>query len=242
MVAPTGQRQEGGEHRAQASASSRGRRRQIHAGGDKEAGSLRRNTLLGELSAEVLGTFTLIIFVVGAFLAALVIRWNYYEAFNKFDPAKGFKSQVVFNTFPNNANPQMPNVSQLGALRDQIIGTAVLVMLVLAITDARNTAPGSNMAPFIIGLVVVGIGMTLGADAGYAINPARDLGPRLVAWVCGWNNPFNDQRGDFYAWVPIVGPLIGGPLGGYVYDWFVGNFLPAAEAEVGEVVETPGGP
>src|SRR5919197_252791 len=311
MVAPTGQRQEGGEHRAQASASSRGRRRQIHAGGDKEAGSLRRNTLLGELSAEVLGTFTLIIFgvgvvaqtvltpftagaqsihwawglgvvmgvyvaggisgahlnpavtlglalrrgfpwgkvlpyslaqLVGAFLAALVIRWNYYEAFNKFDPAKTFKSQVVFNTFPNNASDKMPNVSQLGALRDQIIGTAMLVLLILAITDARNTAPGSNLAPFIIRLVVVAIGMTLGADAGYAINPARDLGPRLVAWVCGWNSPVNDQRGDFYAWVPIVGPLIGGPLGGYVYDWFVGNFLPAAEAEVGEVVETPGGP
>jgi glycerol uptake facilitator protein len=272
---------------------------------------LRRNTLLGELSSELLGTFTLIVFgvgvvaqtvltpfsagaqsihwawgigvvmgiyvagglsgahinpavtvalalrrgfpwakvapyalaqLVGAFLAALVIRWNYYEAFNKFDPAKGFKSQVVFNTYPNNANPQMPNVSQLGALRDQIIGTAVLVLLVLAITDARNTAPGSNLAPFIIGLVVVGIGMTLGADAGYAINPARDLGPRLAAWVCGWSGAFNDQRGDFYAWVPIIGPLIGGPLGGYVYDWFVGSFLPAAEAEVGEVVETPGGP
>ena len=262
---------------------------------------MRRNTLLGELSAEVLGTFTLIIFgvgvvaqtvltpfsagaqsihwawgigvvmgvyvaggisgahlnpavtlglafrrgfpwskvapyslaqLVGAFLAALVIRWNYYEAFNKFDPAKGFKSQVVFNTFPNNANPQMPNVSQLGALRDQIIGTAVLVMLVLAITDARNTAPGSNMAPFIIGLVVVGIGMTLGADAGYAINPARDLGPRLAAWVSGWASPFSDQRGDFYAWVPIVGPLVGGPLGALIYDTFIGNFLPAEE-EVG---------
>jgi glycerol uptake facilitator protein len=279
-------------------------------GGTKEAGSLRRNTLAGELSAEVLGTFTLIIFgvgvvaqtvltpftagaqsihwawgigvvmgvyvagglsgahlnpavtvalawrrgfpwgkvgpyalaqLVGAFLAALVIRWNYYEAFNKFDPAKGFKSQVVFNTFPNNASDKMPNVSQLGAFRDQIIGTAVLVLLILAITDARNTAPGANMAPFIIGLVVVGIGMTLGADAGYAINPARDLGPRLVAFVCGWSHPFNDQRGDFYAWVPIIGPLIGGPLGGWVYDFMVGRFLPVGEPEVGRTVEEPSG-
>jgi len=263
---------------------------------------LRRNTLVGELSAELLGTFTLIVFgvgvvaqtvltpfsagaqsihwawglgvvmgiyvaggisgahinpavtvalalrrefpwakvapyalaqTVGAFLAALVIRWNYWEAFNKFDPAKGFKSQVVFNTYPNNASADMPNVSQLGALRDQIIGTAVLVMLVLAIIDARNTAPTSNMAPFIIGLVVVGIGMTLGANAGYAINPARDLGPRLAAWVSGWSGAFNDQRGDFYAWVPIIGPLIGGPLGAYVYDTFIGSFLPVEEPEVG---------
>jgi glycerol uptake facilitator protein len=268
---------------------------------------LRRNTLMGELSAELLGTFTLIIFgvgvvaqtvltpfsagaqsihwawglgvvmgvyvaggisgahinpavtvglalrrgfpwgkvapyalaqTVGAFLAAAVIRWNYWESFNKFDPAKGFKSQVVFNTYPNNASPDLGAVSQFGALRDQIIGTAVLLMLVLAITDARNTAPGANLAPFIIGLVVVGIGMALGANAGYAINPARDLGPRLLAFVCGWSSPFADQNGDFYAWVPIVGPLIGGAVGVYVYDYLIGNFLPA-EQEVGRTVEDP---
>ena len=268
---------------------------------------MRRNTLMGELSAELLGTFTLIIFgvgvvaqtvltpfsagaqsihwawglgvvmgvyvaggisgahinpavtlalalrrgfpwgkvgpymlaqLIGAFLAALVVRWNFYEAFNKFDPAKGFKSQVVFNTYPNNANPYA-NISQLGALRDQIIGTAMLVLLVLAIIDARNMAPASNMAPFIIGLAVVAIGMAIGAAAGYAINPARDLGPRLAAWVTGWSGAFNDQRGDFYAWVPIIGPFIGGALGAYVYDWFIGNFLPVEEPEVGRVPEVP---
>jgi glycerol uptake facilitator protein len=267
---------------------------------------LRRNSLVGELSAEVLGTFTLIIFgvgvvaqtvltpfsagaqsihwawgigvvmgvyvaggisgahlnpavtlavalrrgfpwgkvapymvaqLVGAFLAAMVVRWNFYEAFNTFDPAKGFKSQVVFNTYPNNA-ADYANISQLGALRDQIIGTAVLVMLIFAIIDKRNLAPVGNIHPFIIGLVVVGIGMAIGAAAGYAINPARDLGPRLAAWLCGWSGAFNDQRGDFYAWVPIIGPLVGGALGAYVYDWFIGTFLPA-EGEVGEVVEEP---
>jgi glycerol uptake facilitator protein len=269
---------------------------------------LRRNTLVGELSAELLGTFTLIIFgvgvvaqtvltpfsagaqsihwawgigvvmgiyvaggisgahinpavtvalalrrgfpwakvgpyalaqLVGAFLAALVVRWNFYEAFNKFDPAKGFKSQVVFNTYPNNAN-DYANISQLGAFRDQIIGTAVLVMLVLAIIDARNMAPGANMAPFIIGLVVVGIGMTIGAAAGYAINPARDLGPRLAAFLTGWSDAFADQRGDFYAWVPIIGPLLGGALGAYVYDFFIGSYLPEPEPDVGEVPAVPG--
>jgi glycerol uptake facilitator protein len=269
---------------------------------------LRRNTLIGEMSAEFLGTFTLIIFgcgvvaqtvltpftagaqsihwawgigvimgiyvaggisgahinpavtlslawrrefpwgkvapyalaqVIGAFVAALIIRWNYYEAFNKFDSGKTNKSQVVFNTYPNNNSPDMPNISQLGALRDQIIGTAILVMLVFAIIDTRNTAPQANLAPFIIGLVVVGIGMVLGAAAGYAINPARDLGPRLAAWVSGWHSPFADQRGDFYAWVPIVGPFIGGPLGGLIYDTFIGRFLPVAEPEVGRVPEEP---
>src|SRR6266540_1483827 len=250
-----------------------GRSRTRRPGPVREGKPLRRNGLLGEMSAEVLGTFTLIVFgcgvvaqtvltpftagaqsihwawgigvvmgiyvaggisgahlnpavtvslalrrgfpwgkvapyalaqTVGAFLAALVIRWNYYEAFNKFDPGHTNKSQGVFNTYPGNNSPDMPAISQLGALRDQIIGTAVLVLLVFAIIDARN--------------------------------PARDLGPRLLAFVAGWKDAFADQRGDFYAWVPIVGPLIGGPLGALVYDTFIGNYLPA-ESEVGETVE-----
>jgi glycerol uptake facilitator protein len=266
---------------------------------------MKRNTLLGELSAEMLGTFTLIIFGVGvvaqtvltpftagaqsihwawgigvimgiyvaggisgahinpavtlamalrrgfpwgkvpaywgaqtlgAFLAALVIRWNYWEAFNKFDPAKGVKSQGVYSTLPGNG--VLP-VSQLGGLRDQIIGTAILVMVVMAVVDARNLAPGANMGALIIGLLVVGIGMALGADAGYAINPARDFGPRLASWITGWSNAMNDQRGDFYAWVPIIGPFVGGAIGAFVYDGFISRFLPVAEPEVGRVPESP---
>jgi glycerol uptake facilitator protein len=269
---------------------------------------MKRDTLLGEVSAEILGTFTLIIFgvgvvaqtvltpftagaqsihwawgigvvmgvyvaggisgahlnpavtlalavrrgfswgkvlpywgaqLLGAFLAALVIRWNYWEAFNKFDPGKTAKSQVVYSTLPGNG--ALP-ISHLGAFRDQIIGTAVLVMLILAIVDTRNNAPGANLAPFIIGLVVVGIGMALGADAGYAINPARDLGPRLASWITGWSNAWNDQNGSFYAWVPIVGPFIGGVLGAFVYDGFISRFLPVAEPEVGRTTEAPNVP
>jgi glycerol uptake facilitator protein len=265
---------------------------------------MKRDTLLGELSAEMLGTFTLIIFgvgvvaqtvltpftagaqsihwawgigvtmgvyvaggisgahinpavtlafavrrgfpwakvlpywgaqVVGAFLAALVVRWNFWEAFNKFDPAKGAKSQLVFSTLPGNLGPV--EISQLGAFRDQIIGTAILVMVIFAIVDLRNLAPASNLGPLIIGLLVVGIGMAIGAAAGYAINPARDFGPRLASWITGWSNAWNDQRGDFYAWVPILGPFIGGVLGGVIYDVFISRFLPVAEPEVGRVPE-----
>ena len=62
---------------------------------------------------------------------------------------------------------------------DQVIGTALLLLLIFAITDELNTPPGSNMAPLMIGLVVVAIGMSFGGMHGYAINPARDFGPRL---------------------------------------------------------------
>jgi glycerol uptake facilitator protein len=159
----------------------------------------------------------------GAFVAALVIRWDYTEVLGKFDPAHGLKSQFIFSTLPGNGS--LP-VSDLGAFRDQIIGTAILLFLIFAITDARNSAPLANLTPFIIGLLIVAIGMAFGTDAGYAINPARDFGPRLAEFITGFHHAWRDQYGDFYFWVPIVGPIIGAVIGGGLYEFGVGRYLP----------------
>ncbi len=97
-------------------------------------------------------------------------------------------------------------VSEWGAFRDQIIGTAILLFLVFAVTDPRNTSPLANMAPVVVGFIVVAIGMAWGTDAGYAINPARDFGPRLASFFTGYGSAFRDQYGNLYFWVPIVGP------------------------------------
>jgi glycerol uptake facilitator protein len=161
----------------------------------------------------------------GAFLAALVVRWNYTEVLAKFDPGHTIKSQGVFSTLPGNG---VAPVSDLGALRDQIIGTAILIFLVFAISDARNAAPLANLAPLIIGLLVVGIGMAWGTNAGYAINPARDFGPRLASYLTGYDTAWLDQYGDVYFWVPILGPLVGAVIGGALYKYGVSRFLPPA--------------
>jgi glycerol uptake facilitator protein len=161
----------------------------------------------------------------GAFLAALVVRWNYTEVLAKFDPGHTIKSQGVFSTLPGNG---VAPVSDLGALRDQIIGTAILLFLVLAISDVRNAAPLANLAPLIIGLLVVGIGMAWGTNAGYAINPARDFGPRLASFLTGYHTAWLDQYGNVYVWVPILGPLIGAVIGGALYKYGVSRFLPPA--------------
>ena len=79
-------------------------------------------------------------------------------------------------------------------------------------------------------LVVVGIGMAWGTDAGYAINPARDFGPRLASYVTGYHGAFRDQHGDLYFWVPIIGPLVGGVIGAGLYKALIGRFLPAIAA------------
>jgi glycerol uptake facilitator protein len=84
----------------------------------------------------------------------------------------------------------------------------------------------ANLTPFIVGLVVVAIGMAWGTNAGYAINPARDLGPRLASFITGFQGAWRDQYGQLYFWVPIIGPLIGGVIGGGLYKYGVQRFLP----------------
>lgn len=170
----------------------------------------------------------------GAFTAALLVRWNYSEVLAQFDPGHTIKSQGVFSTLPGNGT--LP-VHTMGALRDQVIGTAILLFLVLALTDLRNSGPAANLGPFVIGLVVVAIGMAWGTDAGYAINPARDLGPRLASYLTGYGSAFRDQYGGLYFWVPIAGPLIGGVLGAVLYRVLVGRFLRVAE-DVHEPLDT----
>ncbi|MFG2192010.1 MIP/aquaporin family protein [Streptomyces sp. NPDC048639] len=158
----------------------------------------------------------------GAFVAALLVRWNYTEVLGAADPGHTLKTQIVFSTLPGNGG--LP-VSEWGAFRDQIIGTAILVLLVFAVTDLLNTPPGANLAPFIIGLIVVAIGMAWGTDAGYAINPARDFGPRLASFITGYDGAWRDQYGNLYFWIPIVAPLIGGLIGAAVYKFVIGRFL-----------------
>ena len=169
----------------------------------------------------------------GAFVAALLVRWNYTEVLNAADPGLTIKTQGVFSTLPGNGT--LP-VGEWGAFRDQIIGTAILLFVILALTDMANTAPAANLGPVVIGLLVVAIGMAWGTNAGYAINPARDFGPRLASFLTGYGGAFRDQTGYLYFWIPIVGPIIGGVVGAGLYQTLIGRFLPSdAPQEPGEV-------
>lgn len=167
--------------------------------------------------------------VAGAFTAAALMYFNYQEALHRFDPGKTFKSQGVFSTLPN-------GVTVIGGLRDQIILTAILVALIFALIDERNTAPKANMGPLLIGIVIIGIGEAFGSNSGWAINPARDFGPRLFEFIAGWATAWKAKSGALYFWVPIIGPLIGGLVGAFVYDFFIGRHLPDV-ADIG-----PGNP
>jgi glycerol uptake facilitator protein len=155
--------------------------------------------------------------IAGAFVAAALVYKNYLPAFQQVDPELQ-KTAGVFTTFP-----AFPSLLQAGFL-DQVIGTALLLLLIFAITDEFNIPPGANLAPLMIGLVVVAIGISFGGMHGYAINPARDFGPRLFTVVAGFrNNGITD--GVRVWWVPVLAPLIGGVLGAGLYDFAIRRVL-----------------
>lgn len=153
----------------------------------------------------------------GAFAAAALVFRNYLPAFHQVDPQLE-KTAGVFTTFPTYAA-----IPQAGFF-DQLVGTGLLLLLIFAITDEFNTPPIANLAPLMIGLVVVAIGMSFGGMHGYPINPARDFGPRLFTVVAGFhNNGLTD--GSRVWWIPVVAPLLGGLLGAFVYDFGIRRFL-----------------
>jgi glycerol uptake facilitator protein len=125
-----------------------------------------------------------------------------------------------------------------GAFGDEFIGTALLVGMIFAIVDVRNQPVQANLNPLIIGLLIVAIGASFGANTGYAINPARDFGPRLwIAIVSGGQSLSAD---NYYFWVPIVAPLAGGVFGGLVYQFVVHPVLVAKGIGVSGTAETQG--
>lgn len=162
----------------------------------------------------------------GAFVAALIVRFVYADLIYKLDPGLTSKSQGIFTTTTGNG---VEGVTITTAFFDQIVGTAILMFVVLALTTASNLGPKANLAPLFVGLTVVGIGMAWGANAGYAINPARDFGPRLVTAITGYATPWVDGNGTPYFWVPIVGPIIGALVGAVIWVYLIEPYLPTEE-------------
>jgi glycerol uptake facilitator protein len=162
--------------------------------------------------------------VAGAFAGAALVYANYLPAFQQFDP--GLENTAsVFTTFP-----AFPDRWAFGLL-DQVAGTALLVGLIFAITDPRNGTVPPSLQPFAIGLVVVAIGVSWGGMHGYAINPARDFGPRLFTLAAGFRNTGFDTHA---FWVPIAGPLLGGLVGALLYDSLIRPFLPPGDSSASE--------
>ncbi|XP_051901655.1 aquaporin-9-like [Pristis pectinata] len=120
----------------------------------------------------------------------------------------------IFGTYP------APFLTLLNGFIDQLIGTGTLLLCILAVGDTQNNGAPKVLQPIFIGLSIVAIGMSMGSNSGYAINPARDLGPRLLTLVAGWGTEVFTAGGGWW-WVPIVAPMVGAILGSAVYELLI---------------------
>ncbi|MBD2104007.1 MIP/aquaporin family protein [Leptolyngbya sp. FACHB-261] len=158
--------------------------------------------------------------LLGAFAGAAIVFAVYYAKWIQIDPTLEHTAGV-FSTFP-----AVPGFWP--GFIDQVVGTALLMGLILAIGDKNNAPPGANLGPFMVGLVVVAIGISFGGMHGYAINPARDFGPRLFSVIAGFKN--NGFIGSNVWIVPIIAPIIGALIGAVIYDSLIGRALSRAQA------------
>jgi glycerol uptake facilitator protein len=169
----------------------------------------------------------------GAFVGALLVYADYGEAFRAFEQ----NEQLIRGTM---ADGKLVGPSAGGAgvfatypafdttwrnLLSEFLGTAVLLLGVRALTDRRNAAPGGYVEPLALGGLVWAIGLSLGGLTGYAINPARDLGPRLASALLGWGTSVFQSHGGYF-WIPIVAPLAGALAGVFLYDFAIHRNLP----------------
>lgn len=146
---------------------------------------------------------------VACLLGAACIYALDFNRLNSVDPDRT-TTRSNFSTYPSDL------ITNTTAFYSEFLATAMLVLGVFAITDSRNRPAGPYGAPFAFAFLIMAIGMALGYNTGYAINPARDFGPRLFTSLAGWGSEVFTLR-DYYFWIPIVAPLLGGVVGGGAY-------------------------
>lgn len=156
----------------------------------------------------------------GCMVGAAIIYGNYRSAIDTFEGCKGCRTVSgpkstagVFCTYP------APFMTRTGQFFSEIVASAVLQFVIFAINDTKNM-PAGPLAPLVLFFLIFAVGACLGWETGYAINFARDFGPRLVTAMIGYGSEVW-SAGGYYFWIPMVAPFIGCLLGGFFYDLFI---------------------
>jgi aquaporin-7 len=150
--------------------------------------------------------------VVGAFVGACAAYVLHYERLKRADPSQ----ETTFHNFAT--HPE--DISNLTAFYTEVLATAMLLLCIYAITDQRNRSPGTVGTPFAFCLMIMALGMSFGMNSGYAMNPARDFGPRFLMFLVGYGSKVFTEY-DCYFLIPIFGPLVGGVIGAGMYTFLV---------------------
>ncbi|NWR38188.1 AQP7 protein, partial [Tachuris rubrigastra] len=195
----------------------------IHASGGISGGHLNAaititEWVLGNLNWKKLTAYLIGQFL-GSFMAAVTVFGLYYDALydytnGNFTVTGPTATALIFSTYP------APNVSLLGAFFTEFMATVMLVLGVQVIHDEKNNAALKGTQPLICGILVLGIGLGMGMNTGYAINPSRDLPPRIFTAIAGWGTEVF-TAGHYWWWVPVTAPILGSLTGALIYKLFI---------------------
>ena len=187
--------------------------------------------------------------LIGAVIAGVVVLILFNPFIERFETENGIvrgevgsqRSAMAFGEyFPNPGmfDSMTMSVSPLHAFAVEAFGTAILAMVIFALTERRNAGiPTNGMVPFFIGFTVAALISLFAPITQAGWNPARDFGPRIVAWVAGWGEiAIPGTEGGF--WVYILGPLVGAPLGALLFKLVIEPGLPGGKPEPVQVVRS----
>ncbi|XP_023611649.1 aquaporin-9-like isoform X1 [Myotis lucifugus] len=169
----------------------------------------------------------------GAFTGSAILFGVYYDSFMSFADGELYivgenATAQIFATYP------APYLSLVNGFADQVVSTMFLLMVIFAIFDSRNWSVPRGLEPVVIALLILVLTTSLELNCGCAMNPARDLGPRLFTALAGWGFDVF-KAGNYFWWIPIVGPMVGAAMGGLIYVLFIEihhpNLNPDFEAE-----------
>ncbi|XP_019412394.1 PREDICTED: aquaporin-10 [Crocodylus porosus] len=188
----------------------------------------------------------IVVQTLAAFLGAGAVYALYYDAIQHYSNGTlavtgPRETASIFATYP------APYLSLQSGFLDQVIGTAVLLVGILAIVDTQNKGIPKGLEPVAVAMLVLALGLSVGSNCSCAINPARDFGPRLFTYVAGWGPQvfrWVTRAGHGWWWVPVVAPLVGAVVGSMLYQVLVAFHHPPApesthELEVEKQKEIP---
>ncbi|NXS58244.1 AQP7 protein, partial [Brachypteracias leptosomus] len=166
-----------------------------------------------KLPAYLIGQF------LGSFMAAATVYGIYYEALYEY--TKGnftvmgpTATASIFCTYP------APHVSLVGGFFTEFMATTMLLLGILIIHDEKNNAALKGTQALLTGILVLGIGLGMGLNTGYAINPSRDLPPRIFTAIAGWGMDVF-RAGHYWWWVPLTAPILGSLAGVLIHKLFI---------------------
>lgn len=153
--------------------------------------------------------------VLGAFCGAAFVYGNYLGA---IDIQEGGSARTTPGTASLFATYPLDYMTNIRCFFDEFLGTAMLLIVVCAVTDNNNGPPPPGLVPLVLFCTLIAIGSGLGMETGYAINPARDFGPRTFTAMAGYGRAVYNFRHQYWIWCPILGPICGAIVGVFAYD------------------------